>query len=118
MIMPIRVEQVKEAIEQYPDIEVVYLTTPSSDGLCFDIEKMASSINFDGENRILVIDETHGAHFYFSNDCPKPAMRAGADVSVTSIDKSLGGISASSILNIGEKSKLDSEKIKNKYKMM
>jgi len=45
-----------------------------------------------GPDRLFLVDEAHGAHFYFSKDCPEGALEGGADAAVTSIHKMLGSI--------------------------
>jgi arginine/lysine/ornithine decarboxylase len=45
-------------------------------------------------------DEAHGAHFYFGDDMPAPAMRAGADMSAVSMHKTGGSLTQSSLLHL------------------
>ena len=97
VLLPIRPKQVEEVLATHPEIEAVYLTTPTYDGLCFSVSKMRTAC---GDNRILIIDEAHGAHFYFSNTCPDAAMEGGADAAITSVHKTLGGISGTALLNV------------------
>jgi arginine/lysine/ornithine decarboxylase len=59
--LPISPEQVKEAIKNEPDIGVIYLTSPTYDGLYADIKGIKKVIG----DRVLVIDEAHGAAGYF-----------------------------------------------------
>jgi arginine decarboxylase len=49
---------------------VVYLTNPTYDGLYFDVPEMKKVC---GE-RIFIVDEAHGAHFYFSEKLPAGAL--------------------------------------------
>ena len=65
ILMPIRADQVKATLEEYPDIQVVYLTSPTYDGLCFDVEEMKLVC---GTDRLFIVDEAHGAHFYFTKN--------------------------------------------------
>lgn len=50
---------------------------------------------------MLIVDEAHGAHFYFSNELPEGALQGGADAAVTSVHKTLGGMSGTALLNVG-----------------
>ena len=117
ILMPIRVDQVKATLEEYPDIQVVYLTSPTYDGLCFDVEEMKSVCGID---RLFIVDEAHGAHFYFTKNqkFPKPALQAGADACITSVHKTLGGISGTALINVAKSSKIDVHKIKMQHMMM
>ena len=63
-------------------------------------------------DRIFIIDEAHGAHFYFSENLPSAALQAGADAAITSVHKTLGGISGTALLNLSPTSKLNPQKVK------
>jgi arginine/lysine/ornithine decarboxylase len=67
-------------------------------------------------DRLFIVDEAHGAHFYFSKEkesvFPKPALIGCADAAVTSIHKTLGGISGTAFINVSNESRLDIKKLK------
>ena len=65
-------------------------------------------------DRLFIVDEAHGAHLYFIKDdrFPKPALQSGADASITSIHKTLGGISATALINVAKGSKMEVQKVK------
>ena len=71
-----------------------------------------------GDHRLFIVDEAHGSHCYFSDNCPTPALKAGADAAIDSLHKTLGGIYGTSLINIGKFSKLDVDKIKMLHMMM
>ena len=50
------------------------------------------------KDKIVLVDEAHGTHFYFHEDLPLSAMDAGADMSVVSMHKTGGSLTQSSIL--------------------
>jgi arginine/lysine/ornithine decarboxylase len=52
---------------------------------------------------LLLADEAHGTHFYFGDELPLDAMKAGADFSSVSMHKSGGSLTQSSFLLTGEK---------------
>ena len=62
MMLPIKPEQVQACLNDYPEIQVVYLTNPTYDGLCFNVVEMKKACG----DRLFIVDEAHGAHFYFT----------------------------------------------------
>ena len=50
---------------------------------------------------LVLVDEAHGTHFYFSDDLPMSAMEAGADMASVSMHKSGGSLTQSSFLLLG-----------------
>lgn len=55
---------------------------------------------------LLIVDEAHGAHTYFSSLMPDSALKSGADVMISSVHKTLGALSASAIINVARNSRL------------
>jgi arginine decarboxylase len=102
-------------LSEHPEIEAVYLTNPTYEGLCFDVSEMKTAV---GPTRLFLIDEAHGAHFYFNSSCPTGALVGGADAAVTSIHKMLGSIYGTAIINVGKNSKLDAERVRMQHIMM
>jgi len=68
-------------------------------GICsniIEIIKLAHQYNM-----LVLVDEAHGTHFYFSDELPPSAMTCGADMSAVSMHKTGGSFTQSSILLIG-----------------
>lgn len=89
---------VEAALKQYSDIKAVMMVYPTYFGACGDVEKIAHITH--SYNIPLLVDEAHGAHFAFHSDFPTPAIKAGADLSVQSIHKTLGALTQASMLHI------------------
>lgn len=90
----------KIAIQQNPDAKAVLINNPTYYGICSDIEAI---INLAHANNMLVLaDEAHGTHFYFSENLPKAAMHFGADMAAVSMHKTGGSLTQSSFLLIGK----------------
>ena len=51
-------------------------------------------------NALLLVDEAHGGHVYFSSRLPVGALEAGADMCVQSMHKVTGALTQSSVLHI------------------
>lgn len=63
-MLPISPRQVEDMLIEYPEIEAVYLTSPTYEGLGYDLADIKKVC---GPSRLFIVDEAHGAHFYFSN---------------------------------------------------
>lgn len=114
-MLPISPAQVQQILLEHPEIEAVYLTNPTYEGLCFDLPAMKAAVG----GRLFIVDEAHGAHFYFSSDCPQGALENGcADAAVTSLHKMLGTIYGTAMVNVGTTGKLDLEKVKMVHQMV
>ncbi len=89
---------VEAALNQYSDIKTVMMVYPTYFGACGDVEKVARLTH--KYNIPLLVDEAHGAHFAFHPDFPISAIKAGADLSVQSIHKTLGALTQASMLHV------------------
>ena len=93
-------DQVKKAIEENPDAVAVLVNNPTYYGICSDIRAIVKMAHDSG--MLCLADEAHGTHFYFGENMPVSAMRAGADMAAVSMHKSGGSLTQSSLLLIGE----------------
>ena len=94
-----RLEEVEQAIREHPDAKAVFVNNPTYYGICSNIRAIAELAHAHG--MLLLADEAHGTHFYFSDDLPMAAMHAGADMAAVSMHKSGGSLTQSSILLVG-----------------
>ena len=93
-------ENVKTAIEANPDAVAVLVNNPTYYGICSDLRAIVKMAHDAG--MLCLADEAHGTHFYFGENMPVSAMRAGADMAAVSMHKSGGSLTQSSLLLIGE----------------
>ena len=93
-------DQVRKAIEENPDAVAVLVNNPTYYGICSDIRAIVKMAHDAG--MLCLADEAHGTHFYFGENMPVSAMRAGADMAAVSMHKSGGSLTQSSLLLIGE----------------
>lgn len=100
-------KNVKKAIKNQANIKAALLINPSYYGVCGEIESIVKFLK--EEDKIVLIDEAHGAHFYFGENRPKNAMELGADMSSISYHKTLGSLTQTSLLLF------NSEKISIEY---
>lgn len=109
--MPVTAEQIRMAIEKEPDISAVFLTSPNYEGLAADYREIKKVIG----DRLLIVDEAHGAICYFSPKMPETAIEGGADVAITSMHKSLGCLIGASLLNVNKNSTLSTKKVMDAF---
>lgn len=95
------VEQVEKAIEENPDAKAVLVNNPTYYGICSDLKRITEIAHAHG--MLVLVDEAHGTHFYFGENFPVTAMKAGADIASVSMHKSGGSLTQSSFLLMGEK---------------
>ncbi len=93
------VADVKKAIDEHPDAKAVFVNNPTYYGVCSDIGKITNLAHAAG--MLVLADEAHGTHFYFGENMPVPAMRAGCDMASVSMHKTGGSLTQSSLLLLG-----------------
>jgi lysine decarboxylase len=95
----INVSLIEQALKDNPDAKGVLITYPTYYGICSDIEKIGDIVH--KYNKILLVDEAHGAHFNFCDKLPISAIKAGADICVQSAHKTLPALTQSAYMHIG-----------------
>ena len=95
------VADVEKAIRENPDAKAVFVNNPTYYGICSDIKSIAKLAHDNG--MLLLADEAHGSHLYFSDKLPVAAMHADADMAALSMHKSGGSLTQSSMLLIGNR---------------
>lgn len=91
------------------EIQAVMLVSPTYDGVCSDVRKIAEICLHHGVP--LLVDQAHGAHFPFSDYFPEDAIHAGADVVIHSVHKTLPAMTQTALLHIQGKL-VDRERIR------
>ncbi|MFC5648867.1 aminotransferase class I/II-fold pyridoxal phosphate-dependent enzyme [Paenibacillus solisilvae] len=89
---------VEEALKRYPDAKGVFLTNPSYYGLSVDLEPYAALLH--RYDKLLLVDEAHGAHYGLHPDFPTSALQAGADAVVQSTHKTLSALTMGAMLHV------------------
>lgn len=91
---------VLEAIRANPDAKAILINNPTYYGICSDIQAITELAHQHGI--FVLVDEAHGTHFYFGENLPINAMKAGADMASVSMHKSGGSLTQSSFLLVGK----------------
>jgi len=94
-------EEIKQALEMYPEVRAVFLTSPTYNGVATEVKKIADLCHRKG--KILLVDEAHGPHLKFNDKLPMSAVDAGADLCVQSTHKILSALSQGSVLHHNSK---------------
>lgn len=100
---PIPPKEIEALLVENPDAEAVIVPSPNYYGVCSDIEAIAEITH--KYNKILIVDQAHGAHLkMFSKfgikGFPKSAEESGADIIINSIHKTLASFTQSAVLNL------------------
>ena len=90
------VEEINKAMEEHPKAKAILINNPTYYGVCSNLKEIVSLAHQYGMK--VLVDEAHGAHFYFGKDLPISAMAAGADMAAVSMHKTGGSLTQSSFL--------------------
>ena len=93
-------KDIEAAIKKNPEAKAILVNNPTYYGICSNLKGIVK-LAHDHGMRVLV-DEAHGAHFYFGEELPISAMAAGADMAAVSMHKSGGSLTQSSFLLCGK----------------
>ncbi len=87
---------VEEAIQENPDAKAVFVINPTYFGVISDLVQITELAHKN--NMLVLVDEAHGAQFYFSDKLPISAMEANADMTALSMHKTAGSFTQSSVI--------------------
>jgi arginine decarboxylase len=90
------VEEIKKAMEEHPGAKAILVNNPTYYGICSNLKEIVELAH--KFNMKVLVDEAHGAHFYFGEGLPINAMAAGADMAAVSMHKTGGSLTQSSFL--------------------
>ncbi len=91
-------EEVRTALERYPECRAVVITSPTYEGIVSDIDTISRIVHEKG--KILIVDEAHGAHFGMAQGMPENAVRQGADLVIHSLHKTLPSMTQTALLHV------------------
>ena len=92
----VTVAALREGIAAHPGASTVLVTSPTYFGTLPDIAALAEVAHEAGLP--LIVDEAWGAHLPFSRDLPAHALSQGADITITSLHKSMGALSQGAMI--------------------
>lgn len=91
-------QDVEQALQQYPGAKAVLLTNPNYYGMGVDLRPYADVIHH--YDKLLIVDEAHGAHYGLHPELPSSAIAAGADAVVQSTHKTLTALTMGAMLHV------------------
>lgn len=94
------VKDILAAIKEHPDAKAILVNNPTYYGICSNLKEIVRIAHEHGMK--VLVDEAHGAHFYFGDNLPISAMAAGADMAAVSMHKTGGSLTQSSFLLCGK----------------
>ena len=94
----ISAEDVRRALNRYPQIRAVMIVSPTYDGIVSDVAEIAKAAHEKGLP--LIVDEAHGAHFGFHPYFPENANQKGADIVIHSVHKTLPAFTQTALLHM------------------
>ena len=86
------------AMRAHPKARIITLTSPNYYGIAADLPAIVTACH--GLDRILLVDEAHGPHLHFHPALPPSAVDGGADLTVQSTHKIVGGMTQASMLHV------------------
>ncbi len=95
------VEDYIKAMQRYPTAKAVFVINPTYFGAVNDLKRIVKEAHDRG--MMVLVDEAHGAHYYFDKTGPISAMDAGADMASVSFHKTGGSLTQSSVLLLKSK---------------
>ena len=108
-------ESCKKAIDENPDAKAIFIINPTYFGVVSDLKQITDYAH--QHNMVVMADEAHGAQFYFSSRLPLSAMEAGVDISATSMHKTAGSLTQSSII-LTQGERIDHQRLRSTLNMM
>ncbi len=103
------IEDVEDALSKSTGIEAVFITSPTYEGRCSDVEGIAKVCHERGIP--LIVDCAHGAHFGFGEGVPKSPVQLDADIVIMSVHKTLPSMTQTALIHVNSKL-VDRQKLK------
>lgn len=97
----IPIDEVERELASHPSAKAVFIVSPTYYGISADPKGIARVCHQCGAP--LVVDEAWGPHDAFHSSLPRPAIRCGADLAISSIHKTMAGLEQVSILLLNSK---------------
>ncbi|MFC7370839.1 aminotransferase class I/II-fold pyridoxal phosphate-dependent enzyme [Fictibacillus iocasae] len=106
----ITLSTVERAMEQYPDVKGLIVTSPNYYGMSRDLTDVVAYMHH--HQLPVIADEAHGAH-YAADGFPLSVLAMGADAVVQSAHKTLPAMTMGAYLHVGKGSLLQQRKIEH-----
>jgi arginine decarboxylase len=108
-------DDVARALQLYPQARGLILTNPNYYGSSMDLRDIAQLLH--KTDKVLLVDEAHGAHFAFHPNLPPAALTCGADLVVQSTHKMLTSLTMGALLH-KQGNRVDTKRVKRYLAML
>ena len=95
---PVDPALIEDTLEEWPETNAVFLTSPTYDGVVSDIRQIAAIAHRRGVP--LIVDEAHGAHFGMHPIFPRSSVELGADLVIHSLHKTLPALTQTALIHV------------------
>lgn len=102
-------------LEKYPDCKAVVITSPTYEGIVSDIRAIADVVH--AKDKVLIVDEAHGAHLGVNETVPDGALSCGADLVIHSLHKTLPSMTQTALLHV-QGGRIDRGKLRKYLSML
>lgn len=103
-------EQIEKTLNQEPDVRLVIVTSPTYEGVISNLKQICEIAHKKGIP--ILVDEAHGAHLDLHPAFPGGAVKAGADITVQSLHKTLPSLTQTAILHV-KGNRVDSKRLEH-----
>lgn len=90
--------EIDRLLSEYPECKAVVITSPTYEGIISDIGAVAAVVH--ERDKILIVDEAHGAHLGLHESMPAGALAQGADLVIHSLHKTLPSMTQTALLHV------------------
>lgn len=109
-------EKLGRLLDEYPSCRAAVITSPTYEGIISDVRAIADAVH--ERDKILIVDEAHGAHLGLSDGCtPQGAVAAGADLVIHSLHKTLPSMTQTALLHVNG-NRVDRARLRNYLSML
>lgn len=108
-------EDIIRLMEEYPDCRAVVITSPTYEGIISDIHAIADAVH--ARDKVLIVDEAHGAHLGLNEAVPDGALSCGADLVIHSLHKTLPSMTQTALLHV-QGGRVDRRKLRRYLSML
>lgn len=115
IIGEMNVSRVEEALSAYPEVKGIIIVSPTYEGIVSEVKEIAACIH--EKNKVLIVDEAHGAHLGLDPCFPTSSIYEGADLVIHSMHKTLPTLTQSALLHICS-NRIEKDQIINALKMI
>ena len=104
------------ALDDAPDAGAVIVVSPTYFGAVADVEGLAEVAHARGLP--LIVDEAWGSHLAFHPALPRHALAAGADLVISSPHKTLGSLTGSAMLHLGQRALIEESAVERALSLL